>query len=298
MHLVGRRSAQYRTSGELDVAPLDSSLDAVPEAADDTVRLGHLSDPHYGKPLGDGEVPAILGEWLEAFADAGVDVVVLSGDLVETPGDRVGMLRIRRLLEDADLPWVVVPGNHDIVRPSQHGPFGDLFGAYPRIERHAGVEFVLLDSLAEPTVDERTPFERLDLQQTGSLSTGRVGDRQLRRATGLLSDSNVMPRVLVVHHHLRSADDVPGDTPTADAPPVLMVPCLDAKQVTRWAAHHDVRLAFHGHQHAHWPPYVVEDQTVVLNSGSSTRGKPTRRARIVDVDPADGPTTIWEVAYG
>ena len=298
MQLVGSHHLEYGDTGNLETLdPLDSPPSTLPDA-DDTIRLGHLSDPHYGKPLDDGEVPAILEEWLEAFADSDVDVVVLSGDLVETPGDRVGMLRIRRLLEETDLPWVVVPGNHDIVRPSQHGPFGDLFGAYPRIERHAGVEFVLLDSLAEPTVDERTPFERLDLQQTGSLSTGRVGDRQLRRATGQLSGSSEIPRVLVVHHHLRSADDVPGDTPTADAPTALMVPCLDAKQVTRWAAHHDVRLAFHGHQHAHWPPYVVEDQTVVLNSGSSTRGKPTRRARIVDVDPADGPTRIWEVAYG
>ncbi len=295
MRVVGCHRVGVGESGEFEIGPLETSREAVADAGEAT-RIGHLSDLHFGKPVDGGSAPARLERWLEAFEKAGVDVVVLSGDLVEQPGDRVGMLRVRHLLERAGMPRVVVPGNHDVGRPGGDGAFYELFGDYPRVERQAGVEFVLLDSLAGPPIEERSPFERLDIQRSGALSTGRVGDRQLRRAAGQLTADAALPRVLVVHHHLRAADEVPGDAPASSAPPDLMVPCLDADRLLDWAARHDVDLAFHGHQHAHWPPYTHEARTAVRYSGSSTRGRPAPRARIVDVAPTREETTIWECA--
>ena len=269
----------------------------LPASDADTLRLGHLSDFHLGKPLEEGDVPTVVGRWLGDFAEAGVDLVVVSGDLVERPGFRSPLLRIRNLLEESGLPWVVVPGNHDVAHPGQPEAFYELFGHYPRVERRAGLEVVLLDSMGGLPVDERRPFDRLEALRSGFYMQGGVGEAQLERADAMLSEKPSGPRILVVHHHLRAADDVLDDPREVAAPPALMVPCLDARRLLDWAADRDVRLAFHGHRHAHWPIYAAEDRIACLNSGSSTRGKPTRRARIVDLAADASSATVWELAY-
>lgn len=294
MKIVARRQFEWQGNelamGEPDEA---QALSAKPEGA---VRLGHISDVHQGKPpKHEAPVPEVVETWLTDFEKAGVDVVVVSGDLVERPGDRVGMLRMRHLLEQSGLPWVVVPGNHDIARPRAGDAFYELFGEYPRIERHAGVAFVLFDSMAADAHRERTPYERLDAGRSGVLSKGRVGEPQIRRVTGMLTDAD-RPRVMVVHHHLREQEAILEDPP-AGAPPALMVPCLDADRLLDWAARHGIRTAFHGHRHAHWPPYVARERVAVFNSGSATRGKPVRRGRLVDVVPGKGPRAVWEVRF-
>ncbi|MFB6372308.1 MAG: metallophosphoesterase [Bradymonadaceae bacterium] len=295
MKLVAKRQFDWTGDNVEWGEPTEAqALSAKPTGA---IRLGHISDFHYGKPPKHEEpVPETIATWLADFEEAGVDAVVVSGDLVERPGDRVAMLRMRHLLETSALPCVAVPGNHDIPRPGGDAAFYELFGDYPRIERHAGVDFILLDSLAGLPIRDRTPYERLDYQRDGIPTRGKVGEAQLRRATGLLSGAD-RPRVLVVHHHLHEQDDLLDDPPPG-APPRLMVPCLDADDVLEWAARHGVRTAFHGHRHPHWPPYVERDRVVVFNSGSATRVKPMRRGRLVDVVPGEGPRTVWEVQYG
>lgn len=261
------------------------------------VRLGHLSDFHLGKPLEGAPVPERVERWLETLAEAGTDLVVVSGDLIEEPGVRIDLLRMRRCLERGGLPWVVVPGNHDVAEPGRAGPFGELFGRYPRVERHAGVDVVLLDSFGGYPVEERTPFERLQAAEMGSYSRGRVGRGQLERAEAQLAGSSgehARPRILVVHHHLAAERDVTGESHHEDLPTDMMVPTLDAPEVLRWARRMGIRAAFHGHIHRFWPPYVRRN-VVVLNSGSSTRGRPVPRARLVDLDGDGEVARIWDM---
>lgn len=291
IQLRGKRHLEDREGEPLEIGSLEPAEGLSP-SAEETVRIGHLSDFHLGKPLDGGSVPEFVEEWLEAFRSADVDLLVCSGDLVERPDDRVGMLRIRHLFEQSGIPWVVVPGNHDVARPGAGSPFYELFGDYPRAEQVGGAEVVLLDSIGGLPVDERSPFDRLEAQLSGAYSRGRVGHEELAVAESELRGGGELPRVLVVHHHLWSHERVVGEPPGPKLPTGLMVPCLDAETVMAWARQIGVRVAFHGHVHEHWPPYAPEEGPAVLNSGSSTRGRPAPRARIVDLEPDR--QTVWE----
>ncbi|MFB6262699.1 MAG: metallophosphoesterase [Bradymonadaceae bacterium] len=263
---------------EIERGPTPASI---PSPGAETTRLGHVSDFHLGAKLASGDVPSVVEHWLADLEAAGVDVAVVTGDLVETPGDRVGLLRIRHLLDAADLDWVVVPGNHDLSTPGCDTTFEELFGGYPRVERLGGAEFLLCDSMGAFPVDDRGPFERL-MGQKFCYMRGRVGEAQLDDLEARLTGEPDRPRVLAVHHRLAPADEVFGHPVSTSAPDTAMVPALDAGQVISRFREWGVRAAFHGHRHRHWPAYV-RGGAVVFNSGSATRGKPQRRGRIVDL---------------
>jgi 3',5'-cyclic AMP phosphodiesterase CpdA len=272
------------------------STETLPDVADREARIGHLSDLHVGKLVEEGpEAPAALEHWLTVFHDVGVDLCVVSGDLVETPGDRVGLIRVRQQLDASGLPWVVVPGNHDVAEPGRPGAFGELFGSYPRVERHAGLDVVLFDSMGGFPADERGPYERL-VGSRFCYMRGRIDKRQLARASARLGETATRPRLLVLHHHLAPRVEIRPDAPPSSAPAKLMVPLLNADRLLEWASRHDVQLIVHGHRHRHWPCYVRRD-IPVFNTGSATRGKPQRRARLVDWAIDGARARVYELAW-
>jgi hypothetical protein len=217
-----------------------------------------------------------------------VDVLVMTGDLVEEPGDRARLERVKGWLDAAPFPYLVVPGNHDVPEPGAPGPFEDIFGAYPQVTEHAQVQFVLLDSMKGLPAAERTDVERDEAAESGSYSRGAVGQEQLDEAGRLLQPPPAYGRVLLVHHHLRhNAPTEQGYEQEPTAPLGLMRMLDDADDVLDWAASRQIRLAFHGHKHNFWDPYQPRPGLVTLNSGTSVRGKEgrPRRARIVDLWP-------------
>lgn len=254
-----------------------------------TVRLGHLSDFHLGKPPADGvDSQVALGQWLDGFEEQQVDVLVVTGDLVQQPGDRRRLERVKARLEEAPFPYLVIPGNHDIPEPGARGPFEELFGDYPQVAQAAGVEFVLLDSMKGLPPSQRSALERKEAASLGSFSCGRVGDDQRRQAQTRLGPAPAFGRVMLVHHHLRrNAPTQTGHQEEPTAPHGLMRELDDADELLDWAHAHRVRLAFHGHKHNFWDPYQPRPGLVTLNSGTSVRGKESRprRARIVDIWP-------------
>jgi len=291
-----RGARTFGGGGEsVDIGELERA-DGLPAPAGRAVRLGHLSDFHFGTSIElDGSSgPSLVERWLEAFRRAEVDAVVFTGDAVEETDDRVGLVRARHLLERSGLSWVGVPGNHDVARPGAASPFYEIFGDYPRVERVGGVDFILLDSMAGLPERARSPLDRLGEARHGAYTQGRVGRDQLSAVDPLLGPAPRHPRVLVVHHHLAPEKSVVDEPSGSSAPDALMVPCLDGEAVLEWARGVDVGVAFHGHMHAHWPPYTREGELLVFNSGSSTRGKPLPRARIIDLE-RDGPAAVWEL---
>ena len=107
----------------------------------DTVRIGHITDLHLrhytpGSSLKQinrsREMVFILQKALQRFKNSGVDLVVITGDLVDSPAAvlegndyyinlmvpfrdliRKDYQMIRAILEQADIPWMVLPGNSD-----------------------------------------------------------------------------------------------------------------------------------------------------------------------------------------
>ncbi|HLI19659.1 MAG TPA: metallophosphoesterase [Stellaceae bacterium] len=83
-----------------------------------TLRIVHSSDVHvsegFTEPLHKGDGTAGLRVVLAAARSARADVVLLAGDTFENNRLSDGLLdRATRLLADAGMPVVILPGNHD-----------------------------------------------------------------------------------------------------------------------------------------------------------------------------------------
>ncbi len=245
------------------------------EKAEGAVRIAHMSDLHLGRPRATPKPFDTFRIWMDALAEVGVDIVAISGDVVQRPGDVKSLRAARGILEESGLPFVVVPGNHDIDRPGKPGSFEDIFGTFPRTETHHGLTFILIDSNAGLPPDERRRHERL-FARIVCFVEGRVGEEQLRELDDMLEVAPKGPRVLLLHHHLVSQ-------PQWVVRMGLMAPLQDAHVVRRWAMSQGVILALHGHHHIMRRAGVQSGGLVVLNGGSSTLEGPPYRARLVDV---------------
>lgn len=246
-----------------------------------------------------------MADWLTAARAIDADLIAVTGDLTETPGDRPALIRLRHQLQSLEIPTVTVPGNHDVSHPGTEGVFYDIFGPFPRVfePETTGLSVGLLDTMAGLPRQRRTPAERLNAQRIGWYSRGSVGAWQrdaLEAAWGRTSDNPDFPRILCLHHHLVSGEEILGRSFDSSAPDRFMIPCLDADAVIDWAADHDVRLILHGHQHRWWPTYDVgpadASPIAVSNPGSSTHGKPVRRGRAIDIT-RDGALTVWDLSH-
>ena len=113
------------------------------------LRLLHTSDVHIGHATGVGDhlhtcICPVLGV-IEAAGRVEADALLIAGDLFDhgrLPGPVVdGVLSV---LGDADLPVVVMPGNHDVFDESSLWLRADL-GNVTLLDDHAGTMVTLLD---------------------------------------------------------------------------------------------------------------------------------------------------------
>lgn len=299
-----KTSVFEKSDGKLTlVDERDGRLDEL-DHPDGVTRLGHLSDLHFGKPLEDDSSwteEEIFERWLDRLREASIDVLCITGDIVERPGDRKWLDAANKALMDYPVPSLVIPGNHDLLSPGGTNPFEEDFGVYPRETAIGDVKFVLLDSMKGIPADERTDLERREAAKNhGAYSRGKVGLQQRMLGEGLFADVTAGSRVLLVHHHLASPPvgdmQLPNDEDPA-APHGLMGPLEDAERTLDWARDLDVDLILHGHKHRFWPPYIRRDNILILNSGSSIHGKPERKARIVDLWPDADRIDVHDLAF-
>ncbi|MEM1347578.1 MAG: metallophosphoesterase [Myxococcota bacterium] len=258
------------------------------------VRVAHLSDLHIGYNVGTGltRPNVIFRQWLERLVMADTDVLVLSGDIVERPGDGYGMKLARALIEEFALPTVVVPGNHDLKRPGHHDVFFDVFGTYPRVEVQCGVEFLLVDSMNGLPIEERDVAERMYGDYV-CYTEGKVGEAQLAalgRELDRVSDGTRRPRLMVLHHHVtrQSADILPHTPETIGVTEDFlgtMKALIDGPRVLAWCVEHGVQTLCHGHKHVFMQPGMRPGRLLVLNGGSSTLRRARQLGRLIDYRP-------------
>ncbi len=258
---------------------------------ENTTRLGHLSDTHLGKgePL---ERRREMRRWLETLVGLGVDAVVHSGDLVESPDDPELVDDAFSLFDKLSVPVYGVPGNHDVHQPGENSAITRRWGPFPRSEVVGEVRLWLVDSMAWPAAEQRSEKERNLAEESGFFTSGGVGPRQLQTLKESLQAPWDGPQVLVVHHHPRQP--VPAK-PWYEKNADLMAPLADADELLQLAGDADIELILHGHRHQYVAPYAPFANLAIINGGSSTRESWPKRARIVDVANGCRALRIWEL---
>lgn len=180
-------------------------------------RLLHLSDIHFGPPHYE---PAAVG--VEALVrERRPDLIVVSGDLTQRARARQ-FRQARRFLEGLGLPFLAVPGNHDVPMYRFWERLVDRYGAYRR-HFSADLEPAVVDDEME-VVGFNTAFNltidngRFTGRQLAGIrerfSSGRSGAAQ--RTPGMPAGSAVPPvpgspvRIAVAHHPLAALPELMG----------------------------------------------------------------------------------------
>lgn len=175
------------------------------------IRILHLTDLHMRQAL-DGtadrserlsrDIPALLDELKGRLADWRPDVIVMTGDLLDVPDEVVdgrgaeddpaayaGAVTdaeadyrwMHDWLRDTDLPFAVIPGNHD-----HRGSFTAVFGTASPDVVHHGVRFVGFDDQLD---GRRTPY--------------RPEDEHARFESALADARDGRPQIHLQHYLLR-----------------------------------------------------------------------------------------------
>lgn len=162
-------------------------------------RLAHISDLHFGRTD-----PTVVAALLTDIAAEAPNLVVVSGDLTQRA--RHGQFRdARRFLDALPVPYMVVPGNHDLPVYNLLARFTDPLRRY----RH----YIARDL---------DPFRQvgdvavLGLNTTRSLiddfSEGRINRRQMARIDQVFAGLEpTVFRVVFTHHPFLPPPDRPGE---------------------------------------------------------------------------------------
>jgi 3',5'-cyclic AMP phosphodiesterase CpdA len=233
------------------------------------VRLAHISDLHFG-----ADDPVVVAGLCADLRGQGLSQVLLSGDLTMRARTRQ-FRRARELLDDVGLPWVSVPGNHDLPldRPVIRG-VRPLHG-YQRLIHPETEPRVLRDGVLVLGLNTARPY---------LWKGGRIDDAQVARiGPAFVSDQPVVLRVLMLHHPVFRSLQRPGERIVRGAGPALRAAA---------AAGADVVLCGHDHVRAHVDlslsrPYLGRHLLGIM-CGTTTsvrvRAEESQSYNILDVD--------------
>jgi 3',5'-cyclic AMP phosphodiesterase CpdA len=156
------------------------------------MRVAQLTDLHVGYRLrvGNGEVDTV-DQVRRAVAhvnglEGPVDRVVLTGDLT-ADGRPEEYAALRRLLDDLEPAYHVLPGNHD-----ERRALLEAFGDAPGLEAHGGFVHFVVDDLPLRLVG-------IDTSEPGRVS-GRLCEARLAWLDERLGQAPELPTLLCMHH--------------------------------------------------------------------------------------------------
>lgn len=244
-----------------------------------TRRLAHVSDLHFGRE--DGAAAAGLAQDL---LDVGAELVVVSGDLTQR-ARRAQFQAARAWLDGLRLPWVAVPGNHDV-------PLWDvgrrLVDPYGRFRRHVGP--------LEPTFqDDEVAVLGLNTVLPRVWKGGLARRRALRAMATWSQAAGDRWRVVVAHHPFTPHGATRGDLVRGWAQAVA---AMEAARV-------DLVLTGHLHRfgHAESRDYAVggPHRLVVVRAATAIshrrRGEPNSYALVrMDATGLEVEARTWDGA--
>lgn len=152
--------------------------------------IAHLTDLHFGSEA-PGSVPVLL----EELARHRFDLIALSGDLTMA-ARRHEFERARAFLAELRVPWLAVPGNHDITPYKLWERFVNPFG---RWRSH-------VSAVLEPRWrNHRVMVQGINTARSAGLyldwSRGRFGRGQIRHVKEAVAALNPQETLVVVAHH-------------------------------------------------------------------------------------------------
>ncbi len=154
----------------------------------------HLSDPHFG-----AEDPKIATGILDDLAQTKPDVVAISGDLTQRARPEQ-FAAARRFLDALQIPYVVVPGNHDV-------PLYDVVSRFWRtLKRYRKY---ITNDLAPSYFDDELAVIGVNTAHAMTMKDGRITDEQTTQICKQLTGHAPLWKVLVAHHPFLVPDGVP-----------------------------------------------------------------------------------------
>lgn len=103
------------------------------------LRFAHVTDTHVGSNLADEDLMRTV---TDINAQADIDFVIFSGDITEFGSDEE-LLEAKRIMDQLNKPWYVLPGNHDSKwSESGNNSFVRIFGAEEFVFEKGGLLFI------------------------------------------------------------------------------------------------------------------------------------------------------------
>jgi len=150
--------------------------------------IAHVSDSHFGRTRPE-VVAALLGE-LDGRTAPLPTLVALSGDLTQR-ARRAQFRECRAFLNRLTVPYLVVPGNHDV----------PLFNLWKRFLSPLGnYRDEVTDDLAPTFIDDTIAVAGVATAHGFTVQGGRVTRDQVAAATTALSAATDQWKVIVAHH--------------------------------------------------------------------------------------------------
>lgn len=162
--------------------------------------VAHISDLHFGDH--DKTLEAALLAELNGITAVRTNVVAISGDLTQR-ARRDQYEKARDFLRRLEVPYLVVPGNHDI-------PMFDLFRRFFR-PRERYFEYITKD-LNPFYADDEIAIAGIDTTKSFTIKDGEIRKDQLDNSIALFNLHQNRWKVLVAHHPFV----VPHDAPVKD----------------------------------------------------------------------------------
>jgi 3',5'-cyclic AMP phosphodiesterase CpdA len=185
-------------------------------------RVAHVSDLHFGR-----EDPNVAAGLAVDLARQKADLVVVSGDLTQRARP-AQFAAARRFLDALTMPWVAVPGNHDV----------PLFDVVRRAVRPFGRYRALVHQQLEPEwQDDELAVLGLNTVLPRVWKGGRVRSTAFPRLTQWSGKAGRRARIVFAHHPFTR-------TPASSADVVRR-----AKRAVMAMEEAGVDLLLTGHQH-------------------------------------------------
>ncbi len=225
-----------------------------------TIKIAHLSDVHFGRIAHPDVVDAIIDD----VNGAAADLVVVSGDFTQRARTRQ-YRAAATMLASFDVPWLVVPGNHDVY--PWWRPVSRLVNPLRRYRRWITAN--LTPSFVKPGL----AVLGINSAFGWTVKGGRIVESQRAAMRAFFGGAQEGAfRVLVVHHHLTQLDAL-GRHDLA----------RQAKDTLNCAAEMNVDLILCGHLHVSHTSHVEVVPNghglVVATAGTATSDRGRKKFR-------------------